>query len=288
MTVSSSAIALPDDPLDGDVTPVPSHRNYLIFCDESGVGGARYYGFGTLWLPYERRGDLCGMVKRLCAAHRYHDGEIKWKKVSRATGLFYRDLMTEFFRCPWLMFHCLIVRKGYVNRTYHDGDIDLARRKHQTMLLAKKVKYFNDGAPDKSYHVRMDPIASRYCKADEVVHKISNYEIEQEAGVAPIASLLEVDSKRSLGIQLCDFLLGATLAAWQEAIQAPHKQAIVELLGEHLGWPDMLADTFPGELKFNIWSFYDPTEKVPREWKTRPVNLKYPMRLFRRRSDVRR
>lgn len=283
MTVSSSAIALPaDDLLDGDVTPVPSHRNYLIFCDESGFGGARYYGFGTLWLPYERRGDLYGVVKRLYPAHGYRDGEIKWKKVSRATEPFYRDLMTEFFKRSWLMFHALIVRKGYVNRTYHDGDIDLARRKHQTMLLAKKVKYFNDGATDKSYHVRMDPIASRYCKADEVLHKISNYEIAQGAGVAPIASLREIDSKRSLGIQLCDFLLGATLAAWQEDIHASHKRAIVELLAEHLGWPDMLADTFPGEAKFNIWNFHDPTEGIPRERRTRTVDLKYPVHPFRK------
>jgi Protein of unknown function (DUF3800) len=264
------------------VVLVPGYRDYLIFGDESGTGGATHYGFGTLWLPAQRRGDLYGVVQRLCDKHGY-DGEVKWNKVSRGNEPFYRDLMIEFFKRPWMMFHALIVRKAYVERSFHDGDWDLARRKHQTMLLSNKIAHFSEGFTDKRYHVRLDHIASRYGKADEVIHKVSNYELENKFGIKPITSLRAVDSKESLGIQVCDFLLGAAMAEWQGDIKADHKKRMTALLAHHLDWPDMSTDTYPTETKFNLWSFYDPAAKLPRDRKTRAVKLAYPMPAYRRR-----
>lgn len=270
----------PDTDAADDAPPVPGHKNYLIFCDETGTGGAVHYGFGSLWVPWQRRGDLYRIVAEVRERHGYHS-EIKWNKVSRRSEAFYRDLLTVFFRPNWLMFHTLAVRKGYVDKRAHEGDFDLARRKHFTMFLANKVAYFNAGATDKRYHVRVDPIASWYPKADEVVHIVSNRQVRNAANVTPIHSFRTVDSKESLGVQLCDFLLGATLAQWQEDIAADHKQRTVKFLAHHLGWSDMLADTFPTEWKFNVWSFWDPTAGRPRERETRGVKLSYPMRPFR-------
>jgi len=53
-------------------------------------------------------------------------------------------------------------------------------------------------------------------------------------------------------------------------------------VAEHLGWPDLKADTRHAEWKFNIWHFYNPKSGEPREVKTRPVNLKLPMPPLRR------
>ena len=36
---------------DDDDGAVPGYRNYLVYSDESGIHGAKYYGFGTLWCP---------------------------------------------------------------------------------------------------------------------------------------------------------------------------------------------------------------------------------------------
>lgn len=36
------------DPEAEDSSAVPGYKNYLIYCDESGVHGAVYYGFGSL------------------------------------------------------------------------------------------------------------------------------------------------------------------------------------------------------------------------------------------------
>ncbi len=265
-----------------DAGPVPGHRNYLVYCDESGIDGQVYYGFGSLWMPWERRGDFTGLVNELRTRHRYKD-EIKWTAVNRRSEAFYSDLTAQFFSRNWLMFHCLIVRKGYVDRQRHK-DHDEARRKHFGILLKSKLKFFADGRTDKSYHVRVDPLPSRYEKADEAAFKIVAATLKKELGIAPLHSLVTVDSRTSPGVQLADFLLGAAMAHWQREATSSFKARLGGLIAEHLGWPDLRADTPLREWKFNIWYFYDPTSGKAREVKTRAVKLKIQMPAFRRRA----
>jgi hypothetical protein len=99
-----------------DLALVPGHKNYLVCCDESGVHGAVYYGFGSLWMPWERRGDFSAMIAELRRRHRYTE-EIKWTNVRGYNEPFYIDLINGFFERSWLMFHALIVRKGYTDKT---------------------------------------------------------------------------------------------------------------------------------------------------------------------------
>jgi hypothetical protein len=279
---ASTRGTLPPDGDGDDPQLIPGYRNYLIFGDESGTGGASHYGFGTLWIPFQRRGDLWRAVQELRDEHGY-TSEIKWNKVSRGNEAFFRDLMILFFERRWMMFHGLFVRKAYVDLSFHKGDWDLARRKHQTLLLSNKIAYFSGGASDIQCHFRVDPIPSRYAKADEVMHKVSNYELENTYGIKPLVSVRAVDSKESLGIQLCDFLLGAAMAEWQSDMTSDHKKRMTALMADLLNWPDMKADTFPHEWKFNIWSFHNPAARLPRDRKTRPVRLRYPMPTFRPR-----
>jgi hypothetical protein len=42
-------------------------RPWLISCDESGTGGARYYGFGSLWMSWDRRGDFLEDLRNIGA-----------------------------------------------------------------------------------------------------------------------------------------------------------------------------------------------------------------------------
>ncbi len=64
---------------------------------------------------------------------------------------------------------------------------------------------------------------------------------------------------------------------WQDTATAEHKRTLRLHLAEHLGWPDLKADTSHKEWKFNVWYFHDPTTGKNREVKTRPVKLKCPM-----------
>jgi hypothetical protein len=249
--------------------PSDPERHFLIFCDESGFHGKTIEGFGSLWMPWERRGDFAAKWNALHDTH-FSPGEVKWKKVTRKTLPFFEALVDWFFATRWLMFHCLVYSRAEIDMAKHDGDKDLQRRKHFTMLLAKKIKRF--AAPGKVYRIRVDPIHSRYAKADEAAEVILRRLIEQEArlsGTDSIHSLLTVDSKDTPGVQLCDLLLGAVMAARDGKVTSAAKLALIARVAEHLGWPDLQADTYPDARKFNVWRFWDPTSGTPRPEATR-------------------
>jgi hypothetical protein len=260
---------------------VPGHRNYLICCDESGVHGAVYYGFGTLWMPWERRGDFYALVSELREKNRYVE-EIKWTNVGRYSEPFYTDLIDAFFQRSWLMFHALVVRRGYTDKNFHK-DFDEEKRKRFAMLIARKIAHFCASDSRKRYHVWVDPLPSRYKKADEAAFKIVGSMLKNELGVKPLDTLVTRRAKEVPGIQLADFLLGATLADWQNEARSPHKLRVRRYLAEHLGWSDMRSDTHPSVWKFNVWYFYDPSTGRAREIPTRGVNFKLPIRPFKAR-----
>ena len=133
--------------------------------------GSAHYGFGSLWLKWQRRGDFFREFHNICSAHGFDD-ECKWSRAQRKYYLpFYNDLISYFFQRKWLAFHCLVVRKESVNKEkYHKNDWDLARRKHYTMLLTTKMRKALNRYHDRQHEFRVyvDPIASRYGKADDL------------------------------------------------------------------------------------------------------------------------
>lgn len=102
-----------------DPEPLPGYRNYLVYCDECGQSGKTYYGFGSLWMPWERR-DFNRLVTQIRERHR-DEHEITWHKIDARTEPMYRELMEEFFRRNWLMFHCIVGRQGYIDCSLHEG-----------------------------------------------------------------------------------------------------------------------------------------------------------------------
>lgn len=85
---------------------------------------------------------------------------------------------------------------------------------------------------------------------------ISNNVLAAALGaVRPVDRVIVKDSHDTLQIQLCDLLLGAVMDAWLGAAQRPAKLAVQHAIATRLGWPDLRADTFPDEKKFNVWYF---------------------------------
>jgi hypothetical protein len=263
---------------------VPEYRNYLICVDESGTGGAKYYGFGSLWMPWDRRGDFSKLITTLRSSHRY-DNEIKWNKISTRNEAFYKALVSAFFRQRYLMFHCVLIRKGYVDKDLHghDDPYDQARRKHFAMLIKSKIEFFAEPDIKKAYHAWIDPLPSRYKKAAEAAHKIINSSLNQRLKQTALYSLQERDSKTTPGIQVADLLLGAVASSWNNESPGGAKLTIMKEVARHLGWEDLRADTWRSEWKFNIWYFYDPTTHEGRESQTREVNHLVPTPPYRRR-----
>lgn len=263
---------------DEDADPPKGVLRWLIACDESGMHGARYYGFGTLWMPWQRRGDFAELLRRSRDEHAFHH-EIKWTNVKpRAVG-FYEDLIEEFFRTRWLNFHCCVIEKAVVRKELHGGDYDLARRKHFGMLLRNKVQRCIRAHPEReqTFRVLVDPIHSRYSKADEAAHIICNHALAKVFGGArPVDRVLTRDSRETPAIQVCDLLLGAVLAAHEHDVSSEAKLDVQAWIAYHLGWPDLQADTHPDERKFNVWVFHDPTRGA-RKVQSRRTRLVYPL-----------
>jgi hypothetical protein len=255
-------------------------RRLWVSCDESGIDGTnRYYGFGSLWMPDQRRGDFARLVADLRAHHGFKvEGEFKWTKVKRQKLDFYKAVVDSFFKESYLAFHCLVVRKGIVDREHFDGDMDLAMRVHLHMFLTNKVARCmkRNRAQDHKFKVWVDPLPSSYKKADEALLKIANYALVQSAGQAAIETVETKDSKQAPTIQLCDLLLGAVTDAWNQESTSEAKHELSRYIASHLGptWTDLHAGTFAQERKFNIWYFQDPSE---REVFAREVTLKYPL-----------
>ncbi len=169
-------------------------------------------------MKYQRRGDFSRIVRELRDRHQFYE-EIKWQKAhSKRYADFYADLIEMFFRHPWLAFHCIVIEKSKVNKSFHNGDIDLARRKHFTKLITTKISNVISAHSlrESVFRVEVDPIASRYKKADEEFHVIANNILKGKFGRADIiTSVVTKDSRNSENIQISDFLLGAVMCAYQ-------------------------------------------------------------------------
>ncbi|MBB3275078.1 MULTISPECIES: DUF3800 domain-containing protein [unclassified Pseudoxanthomonas] len=257
----------------------PGVRSWLISCDESGVHGSTHYGFGSLWMRWQRRGDFYEYFRDLRDRHRFRD-ECKWKTANSERDLpFYEELISDFFKRRWLAFHCLVVRKQIVRKEeFHNNSWDLARRKHYTMLITDKIKRSMKPHRDREHEFRVyvDPIPSSYQKADEAIEVISNNVLNKKfSHQDPVRYVQTRDSKETPTIQVCDLLLGAVMETWNKKATNPVKHKIRKIIASHLGWRNLDADTFKEEKKFNIWYFHDPLHEK-RSVVSREVKLKYP------------
>jgi len=254
-----------------------ARNTWLVSTDESGTGGQKFYGFGSIWMNWERRGDFAAGFDAIRQRHRMPPNwEVKWNNLDGVTRLkVARDLVEWFFRRSWLMFHCVVFCEADVDRSFHDGSMDLARRKHFAKLLSNKMKRCAERHSDRDNFFRLwvDPIASAYAKAGEAAQIITTHTLKQifKDSQVEVEDLQERDSKSTPSIQLCDLLLGAVMDAWQGQARKPEKLDLAKEIARHMGWTDLAADTFPKERKFNIWYFHDG--KHDRAVKTRPVSL---------------
>ena len=66
-----------------------------------GFTGARFYGFGSLWMAWQRRGDFAADIQALRDEHGVSD-ELKWNKAgSKQNQYFFEDLIEYFYKRPW-------------------------------------------------------------------------------------------------------------------------------------------------------------------------------------------
>ncbi|MFO7568129.1 MAG: hypothetical protein R6X02_36145 [Enhygromyxa sp.] len=198
-----------------------------------------------------------------------------WPTVRRGPShRFAQRLVDHFFSTQGLFFHCLVVETAIVDLARHGGDLDLARRKHFTMLLANKIKaIIRRRGVDQEFRVWVAPIPSRYARAAEAIEVISGNIIAECSGKPPRLSLSVRSSAQTPAIQLCDLLLGAVINAWNRDASNPAKLMLEQQIAGQLGWPDLRGDTGPKQKKFNVWKFHDPLRQPVRPAITRPTKF---------------
>jgi hypothetical protein len=148
------------------------------------------------------------------------------------------------------------------------------------MLLRNKIQRavrVNSGRA-LTFRILVDPIHSRYAKADEAVEVICNNALAKVfGGTRPVDRVLTRHSHETPSIQLCDLLLGAVMSAWEGDATSDAKLDLQQWVAHHIGWKDLRADTMPSESKFNVWVFHDHTRGARRA-STRATSLVYPTR----------
>lgn len=88
---------------------------------------------------------------------------------------------------------------------------------------------------DCSFRIEVDPIASRYKKADEAFHGIANNMLFLQYGMKNlITSVVTKNSKSSENIQVSDLFLGAIMSAYQGKISSEAKSNLAEKIAENI------------------------------------------------------
>lgn len=135
-----------------------------VACYESGIDEKRFYGFGSLWMKYQRRRDVLHTIPDLRQKHNCSN-EIKWQKAcSKQNSAFYHDLLETF---PWhlcLAFNCIVVEKSKVEKAYYSSDHDLAIHRNFNKLI--EIKITSDIKVHLNcyceFRIELNPLPSRY------------------------------------------------------------------------------------------------------------------------------
>lgn len=268
--------------------PPPGVRRLAFYCDESGItANLTHYGFGALITPYQRRGQFVEDFRGLVSPR---FGEIKWNKTGAANLAYYKRIVDYFFQTSWLYFHCIVVKRAWVDvKKFHGGNYDLARRKHFTRFLTAKMRHIVGIDRNRQYEFRVyvDPIASVYRKADEAVQRVGNNMLNRDLGdrglvdaarKSPIEKVITIDSKDRPEVQMCDLLLGAVMDSWNQVSTNPAKAELKEYVASYLGWQHLRHGTFAKERKFNLWWLTDRfAADADRAVRAESVRLTYPL-----------
>jgi len=251
-----------------------STRPWLVACGRSITSDSSHYGFGTLWMRYDRRGDFARSWAQMLEATGF-SGELDWWTLRRGPSARMARMATEkFFATRWIAFHSLVIERDLVDLGCHGGDEDLGQRKHMTMLLTNKIKRaMRKHGAGQEFKVWTAPIDSYYAKADEAVQVVAGNVVAKLTYGKPHIRVSTRPRASAPVIQLCELLLNTVTSAWVERGPKRVHEGLQHGVADHLGWPDLRADTYTTARKFNVWKFHDPAKEPMRSAETRKTKV---------------
>lgn len=225
-------------------------QSFEVYCDESHpelfvsprADVARAV-IGSLWMPADFRTPFKEHITTLREKHRVW-GEFKWKKVSPSQEAFFIDLVDYFFDRAELQFRAIVIDSTKINlERFHSADAELGFYKFYYQLLHHWII-----APN-AYTVFCDDKVNRDPRRVLELGKV----LANANRGATVAPLRTVSSSQSVGVQVCDVLLGATQwCANGVTGTSTSKAAVVARIQDRLG--HAIAPTLPSERKFNVFN----------------------------------
>jgi hypothetical protein len=219
-----------------------------------------YAAWGSLWLPWERRGDFMRAVQRVRDETGHH-GSIASAAHGTASESFALALIDEFFRRRWLAFRALVAP---VKTAFSPPGWPFAR------LIGQRLSTLPGGLEGRELRLRVDksPLWRAVVKeADQLVFGRL---------IAPASFQHSVRAARSSeGLELAQLLTGLIVDDWDKLSHSPHRRRLSARAAENLGWSDLAGDTFDSEWKLNIALAQAPEQLADGTQRT--VQLRLPL-----------
>lgn len=220
-----------------------------VYCDEnhpelftSQNPTAKFLMIGSIWIEDKWKDKF---KKELLALREKHQiwGEIKWRKVSKTSFIFYQDLIDLFESYKHkIRFRCIAVDSKKFQKSLHNDDEELGFYKFYYQVLNHWIDDYNE------YNVFCDLKTNYDLKRLHTLKAcLSSANI-----MAEIKTVQALPSKEVVLIQLTDFLLGMTSACLNETLNnGSYKEKLVNYYKEKHN--RKFLPTYKNEFKFNIF-----------------------------------
>jgi len=254
---------------------------YTLFADESGThSSGKCYSIGVISVPTISMTEFQQQIEGMIRQHGVM-GEVKWKKISKSHGLinFAVDLLRLILKSS-CQFSAIVVKKD----DYRKWQVMEEKAFYTTYSLLLRHKITSDDCSEAVVYI--DNRQDSYSKQHEVLQIVTNHMLAKRNSTGQVIELDKADSKRYLGIQAVDMLVGAINASHNLYLDphlqiSPGKLLALSKMAALLGWDKLCYDTFPNG-KFNIWHFPSSFRGIPMTRKP-VINLNVP---YVSREDV--
>lgn len=250
--------------------PSGAYRRMLVYADDVGVLGRHeeFRAHGTLWLPWERRGDLLKIVRELRVRHEY-EGTITAALTRTDSEPFALALIDEVFRRRWLAFRCLVTKAPRADLT------DIAAI---GLLVGRRLRALPGGLAGREVRLRLRRRADKKLEGDPRVACDRLGERLERDLAPPVSFTRSMRPARSPEALQVVQLLGTLIADdWEKKPGNAHRKRLSTHAAENLGWADLAGDTVSSEWKFNIAWVDDPNVQELPPTPQRSVQLRLPL-----------
>lgn len=180
--------------------PCTLHKNHptsVAFFDEAGaISSDRFFVVGLLRV--ENHPNLLKGVKKIRKKRKYYE-EFKWASITAANFSASQDLL-DLLLDGDASFSCFVADRQLADPVVRFGDTFRAYEKLATQLLIGSIQHY-----ELTTVIADNYSAPNYRSFENTVRKECNDRLERLA----VASVIQVDSKATEGLQLVDMLTGA-------------------------------------------------------------------------------